>query len=462
MEKKETSAEDYSCGPSVLKEPVTVENVQNGMVLEIEQESSSTEQEPVFEAEELLDNFRVDLLNGGESEDEADSDADLALPFERMALLMEAVTKDRGVLKKVLRPGAGPVVAPGSGVCFHYNAYLEMSDEPFDSSRMRNQPHRCVLDNMIIPGLAIAVATMRKGEISRFMIGPEYAFGRMGCPPRIPASATILYEVELLHMVSAQDEIELKNLVPDEEERRMPFPKLLERCRAKRQNGNTFYHQGELRHAIRCYSSAIRALEEARTRDEAEDKERCEVLLGLLNNAALCHIKTGRAEVAVAYAKRALLSHPNDARALYRCGVALKMQGAFDDATKYLQKALKIEPNSAAIKEQLRKISILKQQLLADESAMCRRMLATDKKSPEDEAKRIVALETSGITQYSKSTINERLEKLKQSPSGTSLTFTAGFTESHLDYIRAVSRRLGLKFEDIPDEGVNVFVDRKN
>uniref|UniRef100_A0A1E1XFZ2 peptidylprolyl isomerase n=1 Tax=Amblyomma aureolatum TaxID=187763 RepID=A0A1E1XFZ2_9ACAR len=460
MEKKETSGEDCSYVPSVLKEPVTLENVQNGMVFEIEKGSSTTEQEAVFEAAKVMENLRLDLLNGGEDEDEIGPGAELALPFERMALSMGAVTKDRGVLKKVLRPGAGPVVAPGSGVCFHYNAYLEMADEPFDSTRLRNQPYRCLLDNMIIPGLALAVAAMRKGEIARIMVEPQYAFGRMGCPPRIPANATILYEVELLYIVSAQDEIELKGFVHDEEERRMPFPKLLERCRAKRQNGNTFYHQGELRHAIKCYSSAIRALEEARTSNEGEDKERCEMLLGLYNNAALCHIKTGRAAVAVAYAKRALLSHPNNARALYRCGVALKMQGDFDDAVKYLRKALKVEPHSPNIAEQLRSINNLKQQLHDDESAMCRRMFGTDKKKPtEDEAKRIVALEKSGITPKMKTMISESLEKLKQSPSGNSLPFTTGFTDAHFDYIRAVSRRLGLKFEDLPDEGVKVYVD---
>ena len=39
-------------------------------------------------------------------------------------------------------------------------------------------------------GLDIAVATMKTGEVAKFLIKPEYAFGALGCPPRIPAAAT--------------------------------------------------------------------------------------------------------------------------------------------------------------------------------------------------------------------------------------------------------------------------------
>jgi FK506-binding protein 6 len=30
------------------------------------------------------------------------------------------------------------------------------------------------------------MATMRKGEISKFIFSPAYAYREMGCPPRIP------------------------------------------------------------------------------------------------------------------------------------------------------------------------------------------------------------------------------------------------------------------------------------
>ena len=38
--------------------------------------------------------------------------------------------------------------------------------------------------------LELGIITMRKTEIARFLVKPEYAFGKMGCPPRIPPDAT--------------------------------------------------------------------------------------------------------------------------------------------------------------------------------------------------------------------------------------------------------------------------------
>lgn len=87
---------------------------------------------------------------------------------------MEALTDDRGVLKRIMRTGTGPVVAEGAIVrrepCYeacgcelllihfpptavHYNGYLEYSDEPFDSSRLRNQVLQFRLGHgEVIPG----------------------------------------------------------------------------------------------------------------------------------------------------------------------------------------------------------------------------------------------------------------------------------------------------------------------
>lgn len=63
----------------------------------------------------------------------------------------------------------------------------------------------------------MGVASMRKSELARLLIKPEYAFGKMGCPPRIPPDATsqllpqqpdvficriVLFEVEVLSYVN--------------------------------------------------------------------------------------------------------------------------------------------------------------------------------------------------------------------------------------------------------------------
>ena len=58
-----------------------------------------------------------------------------------MAREMSEVPGTNGnVLKKILSKGIGDVVPEGATVRVHYNGYLEYSDEPYDSSRLRNRP----------------------------------------------------------------------------------------------------------------------------------------------------------------------------------------------------------------------------------------------------------------------------------------------------------------------------------
>ena len=39
-------------------------------------------------------------------------------------------------------------------------------------------------------GVTLAVESMRRGEFSRFIASPDYAYRKMGCPPRVPPDAT--------------------------------------------------------------------------------------------------------------------------------------------------------------------------------------------------------------------------------------------------------------------------------
>jgi len=46
---------------------------------------------------------------------------------------------------------------------------------------------------------------MRKGEKAYLTCSPEYAYGKSGSPPKIPADATLIFEVELLSWTSHND-----------------------------------------------------------------------------------------------------------------------------------------------------------------------------------------------------------------------------------------------------------------
>ncbi|KAL3842599.1 hypothetical protein ACJMK2_020592 [Sinanodonta woodiana] len=44
----------------------------------------------------------------------------------------------------------------------------------------------------------MGISTMKKGEVARFKIRPEYGYGRSGSPPKIPGDAVLIFEVELI------------------------------------------------------------------------------------------------------------------------------------------------------------------------------------------------------------------------------------------------------------------------
>lgn len=51
------------------------------------------------------------------------------------------------------------------------------------------------LAGQVIKAWDIGVATMRIGEICQLICKPEYAYGSAGSPPKIPPSATLVFQV---------------------------------------------------------------------------------------------------------------------------------------------------------------------------------------------------------------------------------------------------------------------------
>lgn len=88
----------------------------------------------------------------------------------------------------------------------HYFSVLESDGSQFDSSREAGKPFKFTLgQGQVIKGWDLAVATMMKGEIAKFTIAPEYAYGANGSPPKIPMNETLIFEIELVDWVSKDD-----------------------------------------------------------------------------------------------------------------------------------------------------------------------------------------------------------------------------------------------------------------
>ncbi len=115
----------------------------------------------------------------------ADSNADIDL------------TGDGGIIKTILKEGAGEPIPAGMNAKVHYTGKL-LNGTVFDSSRHRGKPFNFTVGKReVILGWDKGVQTMKKGEICNLTCSPDYAYGSSGIGP-IPPNSTLMFEVELL------------------------------------------------------------------------------------------------------------------------------------------------------------------------------------------------------------------------------------------------------------------------
>ena len=114
------------------------------------------------------------------------------------------------VLVEGLHDGARPPI--GAKVSVHYVGTLASDGSTFDSSRDRGEYFDFTIgQGQVIKGWDKGVATMRRGEKSILKCLPEYAYGKNGSPPKIPADATLNFEVELFDWSKTEDISENKD-----------------------------------------------------------------------------------------------------------------------------------------------------------------------------------------------------------------------------------------------------------
>ncbi|XP_067864155.1 inactive peptidyl-prolyl cis-trans isomerase FKBP6 [Heptranchias perlo] len=297
-------------------------------------------------------------------------------PFYYMSQRMKDVTGDGGVLKEVLRPGSGCVIPPTASVSVHYSAYSEYTDKPFDANVQRGVPKFLKLGRDItLLGMEFAMLTMRKGEFSRFLFKPQYAYGQMGCPPRIPANATVMFEIEILHFLDTLESDEYFSR-SQEEQIIYPLEKLLKVVSTEREFGNYFFRRQQYEDAKDQYKKALSVFSHRHPADEEQKQKIHSAKLLLFLNLSIVSLKLNAPGRALVYGERALQIENKSPKALFRCGQACLLMLEYDKAKDFLMRAQKLEPFNPDINRLLVKLDSCYREWTLKEKEMCSRMFA--------------------------------------------------------------------------------------
>ncbi|XP_014664878.1 PREDICTED: inactive peptidyl-prolyl cis-trans isomerase FKBP6-like [Priapulus caudatus] len=214
---------------------------------------------------------------------------------------------------------------------------------------------------------------MRKDEEAQFILLPDVAFGKMGCPPRIAPNARVMFKVRLIDFVDCTASNEYENSTA-EEQRNMSFDKREEVVKSHREAGRVMFETGRYTQARKRYRKAIRLLEECRLQDEIEEKRQQELLLKLYLNMSVTSIKIGSFPQGITFARQALELEQDNAKALYQIGKCKMNLADFDEARHNLVRAQKLEPNNDKIKNLLVDLDRREKAYRLDEKNMYQRM----------------------------------------------------------------------------------------
>ncbi len=107
-----------------------------------------------------------------------------------------------GVDYAILQPGEGESPEIDWQVEVHYTGWLE-DGCVFGTTYSNDRAARFFLA-YVIPGWRQSLLDMNIGERRRVRIPPDQGYGEAGSPPRIPANATLYFDVELLDGITSQ------------------------------------------------------------------------------------------------------------------------------------------------------------------------------------------------------------------------------------------------------------------
>ncbi|XP_026110589.1 inactive peptidyl-prolyl cis-trans isomerase FKBP6-like isoform X2 [Carassius auratus] len=297
-------------------------------------------------------------------------------PFHRLAWQMRDILGDGGILKEVVHAGEGPPVPKHASVSIHFSGFIEYSDAPFETTSHLKYPRMMKLGrDVTLYGLELGLLTMKKGEFSRFLFKPKYAYGDLGCPPHIPPLATVLYEVQVLDFLDSAQVDEFMDLSRDEQNS-VSLSTFLNVLDTQRSFGNLCFNKKRYEDARERYKQAMTLLQNRELLDDEEKQRLEEMKLPFLLNLSLTYLKLEKPQKALCYGQKVLDINPQNTKALFRCGQACLEMSDYEKAQDYLTLAQAKKPFDPDINTLLKKLALCYKDYLDKEREMCSKMFS--------------------------------------------------------------------------------------
>ncbi|GAB1605155.1 peptidyl-prolyl cis-trans isomerase FKBP8-like isoform X1 [Argonauta hians] len=293
----------------------------------------------------------------------ADGDTSERIPNEPLDILGNGL-----LLKKVIKYGKGETTRPLQG---HKVTLRTKGVLPDGTVVDENESITFILgDGDVIAGWDIVVALLGLNEVSEVTCDAKYAYGSQGRFPDIPGNTTITYELELLDKESGPN----YSLIPLDERLRY--------ASVKKERGNYLFARNDFHGAINSYVKAISIIDQEGMFEVTEKTQQIHAeKIKCFNNLAAAQLKIERYHEAIKSCEEVVKHDPSNVKALFRMGRAYAAEGETKDAITQMKKALKLEPETKIIHQELSKLTKKLSKETQSERNMCKKMFRTDKPS---------------------------------------------------------------------------------
>jgi len=248
--------------------------------------------------------------------------------------------KDGGIERIIINAGEG-YINPNDGALVEIHVVGVHDGKTFDERDISFNIGEGA-DLNVIDGIERALTSFKKGETSKLIIKPKYAFGTEGSKELgVPGNATVEYTVTLNTFEKAKESWSL-----DAAEK-------VEQSKIFKEKGTNYFKAGKYALAMKMYKKVLSYLEYEKDTDGELTEERKSLLLSSNLNLALCHLKENNAFEAKNSATDALALDKNNVKALFRRGQAYLLLHEAQLAANDFTDLLKIEPDNKAAQGQL-------------------------------------------------------------------------------------------------------------